>query len=86
MKRVRANGGARTALQPEGIIILGQYGSHVNIAQKFGVPIPGPGDSVAVRVIPATKSGAGIVVIDGGFWKVAQPKDPIVRAPDLPGV
>src|SRR5205085_1514248 len=28
MKRVRGNGGARTHLQPEGIIILGQYGSH----------------------------------------------------------
>jgi hypothetical protein len=84
MKRVRANGGARSALQPEGIIILGQYGSHADIARRFGVPVPGHGDSVAVRVVTVTKSAPAVAKIDGKFWKVAQSTDPIVRAPDLP--
>ena len=53
MKRIRANGGARGALRPEGIIILGQFKSHVAIAKALGVPIPGPGESVSVRVTPS---------------------------------
>jgi len=53
MKRIRKNGGARTALKHEGIIILGQYNSHVIIAHALGVPVPGPGESVSVRIAPA---------------------------------
>ncbi len=86
MKRVRANGGARTLLQPEGIIILGQFQSHVAIARAFAVPVPGPGDSVSVRVTPAKKRGAGVVEINARLWKIAAPGDPIVRAPDLPSI
>jgi len=86
MKRVRANGGARTLLQPEGIIILGQFQSHVAIARAFAVPVPGPGDSVSVRVTPAKKRGAGVVEINARLWKIAAPGDPIVSAPDLPSV
>jgi len=86
MKRVRANGGARTILQPEGILILGQYQSHVAIARAFGVPVPGSGDSVSVRVTPARNRGAGVVEISGRLWKLAAPGDPIVTAPDLPSI
>jgi Restriction endonuclease NaeI len=86
MKRVRANGGARTLLQPEGIIILGQFQSHVAIARALGVPVPGPGDSVSVRVTPAKKRGAGVVEINARLWKMAAPSDPIVSAPDLPSI
>lgn len=86
MKRVRANGGARTALQPEGIVILGQYESHAAIARALGVPAPSYGDSVSVRLIPANGPGVGVAKIGNRFWKVAQPTDPIVRAPDLPQI
>jgi len=86
MKRVRANGGARTILQPEGILILGQYQSHVVIAQALGVPVPSSGDSVSVRVTPARNRGAGVVEIGGDLWKLAAPGDPIVTAPDLPSI
>jgi hypothetical protein len=86
MKRVRANGGARTLLQPEGIIILGQFQSHVAIARALGVPVPGPGDSVSLRVTPAKKRGAGVIEINQRLWKVAAPGDPIVTAPDLPSI
>jgi hypothetical protein len=86
MKRVRANGGARTLLQPEGILILGQYQSHAAIARGLSVPIPGPGDSVSVRITPARNRGVGTVEISGRRWKVAAPGDPIVAAPNLPSI
>jgi hypothetical protein len=86
MKRVRANGGARTTLQPEGIVILGQYKSHSKIASDLGLPIPGHGDSVSGRVVPTKKPGAGVAVIKGGFWRLARENDPIVPAPHLPSV
>jgi hypothetical protein len=84
MKRVRANGGSRTALQPEGIIILGQYGSHVAVARALQVAEPGRGESVAVHVTPAAVPGPGVAEISGSLWRVAGPGDPVVQAPELP--
>ncbi len=84
MKRVCANGGARTALKPEGIVILGQYSAHVAIANALGVPVPGRGDSVSVRLFPATTPAPGVAEIGGQFWRVALPTDPVVPAPKLP--
>jgi hypothetical protein len=73
MKRVRGNGGARTAMRPEGIIILGQYSSHVDIAKALGVPEPSRGESVPVRVTPAKEPGVGVAKIKESFWQVAKP-------------
>ena len=86
MKRVRANGGARSTLQPEGILVLGQFKSHVAIARALGIPVPGQGDTVSVRVIQASGSGDGVAQIGNRFWRVAQPNDPVERAPDLPSI
>jgi hypothetical protein len=86
MKRVRANGGARTALRKEGIIILGQYDSHAKVAKALNLPVPGPGDSVSTRVVPAEGPGPGIADISGSYWRTAGPLDPVVAAPDLPCV
>ncbi len=86
MKRVRANGGARTTLRPEGIVVLGQFASHAAIARQLGIPVPGPGDSISVRLAPAKSSGPGIAEIDGQFWRTAHPNDPVVAAPELPGI
>src|SRR5205823_5194312 len=86
MKRIRANGGARTALQNEGILILGQYKSHTAIARALGTPEPGPGDSISVRVVRAPAPGRGVARINGGLWKIAAPNDPIVKAPRLPKI
>ena len=86
MKRVRANGGARTALQPEGILVLGQFTSHVAIAQALQIPIPGPGDSVSVRVSPASSLRPGVAKIGGRLWRMAKAGDRMVRAPDLPTI
>ncbi len=86
MKRVRANGGARSALKKEGILILGQYDSHARIAAALGVPVPGSGDSVSVRVVPASSAGDSVAEISGSFWRKADADEPSPPAPDLPKV
>lgn len=86
MKRVRANGGARTLLQREGIIILGQYKSHCAIARALGIDEPGHGESISVRVVPAESPGIGIAEISGQLWRIAKNSDPIVPAPSLPRI
>ena len=86
MKRIRENGGARGALRPEGIIILGQFKSHATIAKALGVPIPGPGESVSVRVAPAVKNATGSVLIEKKYWRKAVSGDPVVSAPKLPSM
>lgn len=84
MKRIRANGGARTHLKNEGIIILGQYKTHLTIARCLGLPIPGKGDSVSVRVAPSKGPGDGNVEIGNQFWRIADHNDPITPAPECP--
>jgi len=86
MKRVRGNGGARTSLKPEGIVVLGQYKSHALIATALGIPVPGPGDSISVRLAPAQAPGPGVAEISGSLWRVAGSNDPIVPAPNLPKI
>ncbi|HXI71895.1 MAG TPA: NaeI family type II restriction endonuclease [Verrucomicrobiae bacterium] len=86
MKRVRGNGGARTALQPEGIIILGQFHAHGIIAKALGVPVPEHGESVSVKITPASGIGAGVARIGGRFWRIAKSTDPITLAPSLPKI
>ena len=84
MKRVRYNGGARSHLQPEGIIILGHYDEHRSIAHTLGVPVPDRGESVSVRVAPADGQERDVVRLDGQLWRKARPLDPVVTAPKCP--
>lgn len=88
MKRVRGNGGSRSTLRPEGIVIFGQYDSHRRVAEVLDVPIPGAGESVSVRLAERKQHHAGVpfVVLDGRQWVVALPADPVVTAPILPGI
>ena len=84
MKRIRGNGGARSQLREEGIIILGQYEAHRDIARQLGLPIPEKGESVSVRIAPAESVGPGTALIDGSRWRMAKQVDPGVLAPLLP--
>lgn len=85
MKRVRANGGARTALAAEGIIIIGgDYESHRQIAEQIGTEVPLPGEFVSVRVVPALSEEPNTALLEGRLWRVALDDDPVVRAPELP--
>lgn len=86
MKRVRGNGGSRSALRDEGILIMGDYDSHKEIARGLGLPIPQEGEFVSIRVTQATPDrGHGPKVdLDGKEWVRAAPGDPIEAAPSLP--
>jgi len=81
-KRVRYNGGARSALRNEGILILsGTY--YANLARAFGVPVPGRDEYVSVRVRESENTSA--VRINGLRWVRARPGEPSVKpAPMLP--
>lgn len=83
MKRVRDNGGARPALRPEGIIILGDYLVHRNVAANLGLPVPLPGSFVATRVVPAEPNSTSLTTyLDKTLWRIATKADPVVPAPD----
>lgn len=85
MKRVRANGGARTALAPEGYLIMGgDYQSHRNIAALLNVAVPEPGEFVSVQVALASADDPYVVELDGALWRAAEFGDPVVTAPTLP--
>ncbi len=84
MKRVRENGGARTPLRREGIIILGEFEEHVAIARALGISSPRPGDFISVRLTPAAPEESHVALIAGAYWRVASAEDPVVEAPQLP--
>ncbi|MGW7041665.1 NaeI family type II restriction endonuclease [Streptomyces avermitilis] len=86
MKRVRGNGGSRSALRTEGILIMGDYASHREIAGQLGLPIPDEGEFVSARVTPSRPhhGDALRVSLDGKQWVLAQPDDPVEPAPALP--
>lgn len=86
MKRVRGNGGARSALRDEGILIMGDYDSHRNIAAQLQIPVPGEGEFVSVRVaeVGAEQTARPSVLLDGRRWACASAEDPQRTAPLLP--
>jgi hypothetical protein len=86
MKRVRGNGGSRSALSAEGILIMGDYASHREIAAQLGLPLPEEGEFVSARVVSARAhhQDAPVAVLDGKQWVLAQPGDPVESAPPLP--
>lgn len=83
MKRVRGNGGARTVLKAEGIIILsGEY--HAEIARAIGLPVPLRREFVSARVVPAENGFTGpSAELQGDRWRLATDDDPVVEAPLL---
>jgi hypothetical protein len=86
MKRVRGNGGARTRLRDEGIVILGDYEAHRRVARALGIVEPAAGGFVSVRLALADDVSVPHVELDGAPWRLAKPDDPPVQAPLLPSV
>lgn len=84
MKRVRDNGGSRSALRPEGFLILGgDYTIQSDLAAALGVAVPQPGELVSVQVVPAD-IGVG-AEIAGSWWRQAAPGEAVtVPAPVVP--
>jgi hypothetical protein len=85
MKRARGNGGARTLLRPEGILVLGHQDHDPLVAAALGLPVPQKGEFISARV---TQARAGrtdpVAVIDGQLWALARPGDPAHPAPEVP--
>jgi hypothetical protein len=89
MKRIRYNGGSRSRLQPEGIVIFGQYGSHQDAAAALGLPVPQAGESVSARLAryrPERHRDARRVMLGGSEWVLAGPDDVVEPAPVLPKI
>jgi hypothetical protein len=88
MKRIRGNGGSRSYLRPEGIVIIGQYDSHRRVAETLGLPVPGPGESVSARLasMGPVRATAPSVSLEGRRWVVAEEDDPPEMAPLLPDI
>lgn len=85
MKRVRANGGARSLLKKEGFVILGgDYENHRRVARELLVDVPEPGEVVSVRLAPSVDGDSFTTFVSGRWWRVALAGDPVVEAPDVP--
>jgi hypothetical protein len=85
MKRARGNGGARTTLRPDGILVLGHQDNDPDVAAALGLPVPKKGELVSGRVIPARGDrNDPVATIEGEGWALARPDDPIVAAPIVP--
>ena len=77
MKRARGNGGARTALRSEGILVLGHQDNDPLVASALGLPVPRKGEFVSARVLPARADRDNpVAVINGRSWALARPGDP----------
>jgi hypothetical protein len=85
MKRARGNGGARTALRPEGIMVLGHQDNDPLVAAALGLPVPRKGEFVSARVVRAHDDRDDpVAVIEGQAWAVARPDDLQGPAPLIP--
>ncbi len=85
MKRARGNGGARTQLRPEGILVLGHQENDPLVAAALGLPIPKKGEFVSARVAPARDDrNDPAAVIEGKRWALARACDPVSPAPVVP--
>jgi hypothetical protein len=86
MKRARGNGGARDALRPEGILVLGHQDSDPGVADALELPVPDKGELVAARVVPrpTPDDPRPAVQLEGDWWVVARADEPIVPAPRVP--
>ncbi len=85
MKRARGNGGARTQLRREGILVLGHQDSDPLIAAALGLPAPRKGEFISARVVTA-RAGRDdpVAVIAGQRWALARTGDPVIPAPVVP--
>lgn len=86
MKRARANGGSRTALRPEGFIILsGDYSDQQQVAESLRVDVPRPGEMVSARVVPAAPDDGNVALMGGSYWRLADTNDSVTQpAPEFP--
>lgn len=84
LKRMRSNSGARDALRPEGLLVLGHQDNDPRVAKSLGLPVPGKGQFVVARVVPAGPEDGQVAEINGERWRCATVADPVCAAPIVP--
>jgi Restriction endonuclease NaeI len=85
MKRARGNGGARTQLSVEGILVLGHQDNDPLVAAALGLVVPKKGELISARVVPARADRRDpVAMIEGQPWALARGGDPVVKAPVVP--
>ncbi|MFG1643753.1 NaeI family type II restriction endonuclease [Amycolatopsis sp. NPDC049252] len=81
-KRVRD---ARSALQPEGFIILGAQEAHPDVARHLELPVPAKGEWVSVRLTEVGhEANRPKVWLESKWWAVARSDEPRAAAPSIP--
>lgn len=80
--------GARGQLRPKGIVILGDYQSHREVARTLHLPVPRDGEYVSARLTRRRPrhEDAPFVVLEDSEWVVAGPADPVEVAPLVPEI
>jgi len=88
LKRVRRNGGARTPLAREGIVIMsGDYAWQRRIVESLGVEPPLEGEFVSLYLTLAEASWDGPhIVVEGSVWRTGTPVEAQDTAQELPEV
>lgn len=87
LKRMRANGGARDALRPEGILVLGHQDNDPAVADALKLEPPRKGQFVTVRVVPRPADDPRpAAVIEGVSWVRAATGEPVHAAPTIPKI
>jgi Restriction endonuclease NaeI len=85
MKRARGNGGARSHLRAEGILVLGHQDNDPLVAAALGLDTPRKGEFISARVTPARPGRSDpFAHVDGAAWALAREDDPVVSAPVIP--
>jgi hypothetical protein len=84
MKRARGNGGARTDLRAEGILVLGHQDNDPLVAKALGLAVPRKGEFISARVAPAAEDETPAARIGGQFWRLATDSDGVTAAPEIP--
>lgn len=81
-KRVRYNGGSRSALKPEGYLIFsGAY--HAHLARGLDLPVPMRDEYVSTRVVPSENAEG--LIINGRRWRKIRPGEVVTEAaPRIP--
>ena len=88
LKRVRRNGGARTPLAKEGIIIMnGDYTWQRDIVKALGAEPPQEGEFVSLHITPAEPGWTGPqTTIEGRAWRCGTPAEALASASELPEI
>ncbi|WP_435055202.1 NaeI family type II restriction endonuclease [Micromonospora aurantiaca (nom. illeg.)] len=85
-KRMRESGGARTLLAGEGFLVIGHESCYHAVVKALGLPSPGRGEFIPLRVAPAAAEDPEPSFEDahGNRWRRARRGERCTCVPTLP--